>query len=108
MSRTWRSDSGDGAPGAGGFCADGKRECRLSELLVESILKGHILGVPRKIRDLIKELEKEGFVNKGGKGSHRVFKKKGFPSVTISGKAGSDALAYQEKIVKKALSNERN
>jgi predicted RNA binding protein YcfA (HicA-like mRNA interferase family) len=29
--------------------------------------------MPRKIRDLIKELEKAGFVNRGGKGSHRNF-----------------------------------
>jgi predicted RNA binding protein YcfA (HicA-like mRNA interferase family) len=31
------------------------------------------LFVPRKIRDLIADLEAAGFVNRGGKGSHRNF-----------------------------------
>ncbi|MCK5097856.1 MAG: type II toxin-antitoxin system HicA family toxin, partial [Desulfobacteraceae bacterium] len=29
--------------------------------------------MPRKIKQLIKELEKAGFINRGGKGSHRNF-----------------------------------
>jgi predicted RNA binding protein YcfA (HicA-like mRNA interferase family) len=29
--------------------------------------------MPRKIRELIRDLEKTGFVNKGGKGSNRNF-----------------------------------
>ena len=29
--------------------------------------------MPRKIRELIVDLEKHGFVNRGGKGSHRNF-----------------------------------
>jgi predicted RNA binding protein YcfA (HicA-like mRNA interferase family) len=29
--------------------------------------------MPRKIRQLIKDLENVGFVNRGGKGSHRNF-----------------------------------
>lgn len=28
---------------------------------------------PRKIRELIRDLEKAGFVNRGGKGSHRNY-----------------------------------
>jgi predicted RNA binding protein YcfA (HicA-like mRNA interferase family) len=62
--------------------------------------------MPRKIRQLISELEKAGFVNKGGKGSHRNFKKEGHSNVTISGKHGSDAMPYQEKEIKKAIKNE--
>ncbi len=59
--------------------------------------------MPRKIRQLIKELERAGFVNRGGKGSHRNFVKEGRDVVTLSGKLGADAQAYQEKKVKKAL-----
>ena len=56
--------------------------------------------MPRKIRQLIKDLENAGFVNRGGKGSHRNFlHDKGF-ALTISGKLGDDAKPYQEKIVR--------
>ncbi len=45
--------------------------------------------MPRKIRDLIKEIEKAGFINRGGKGSHRNFvNPKVAKPVTISGKLG--------------------
>ena len=30
--------------------------------------------MPRKIRELIRDLERAGFVNRGGKGSHRNFR----------------------------------
>jgi predicted RNA binding protein YcfA (HicA-like mRNA interferase family) len=60
--------------------------------------------MPPKIKHLIKELEKAGFVNRGGKGSHRNFvHPKVAKPVTISGKAGDDALRYQERDVKKAI-----
>jgi predicted RNA binding protein YcfA (HicA-like mRNA interferase family) len=58
--------------------------------------------MPRKVRQLIADLEKNGFINRGGKGSHRNFQK-GNTSVTISGQAGSDAKEYQEKLVKTAI-----
>ncbi len=60
--------------------------------------------MPRKIRELIAEMEKHGFVNRGGKGSHRNFthSRVGRP-VTISGNAGDDAKEYQEKAVKAAI-----
>jgi predicted RNA binding protein YcfA (HicA-like mRNA interferase family) len=29
--------------------------------------------MPRKIRELVADLEKHGFINRGGKGSHRNF-----------------------------------
>ncbi|MBW1940890.1 MAG: type II toxin-antitoxin system HicA family toxin [Deltaproteobacteria bacterium] len=55
--------------------------------------------MPRKIRQLIKDLEKAGFLNRGGKGSHRnFFHPKGI-AITISGKPGDDAKNYQEKEV---------
>ncbi len=59
--------------------------------------------MPRKIRELIQDLEKSGFVNRGGKGSHRNFKHPNKINVTISGKAGDDAKTYQERIVKRAI-----
>ncbi len=64
--------------------------------------------MPKKVRELISQLEKAGFVNKGGKGSHRKFI---HPNVTlpivISGKLGSDARKYQEKAVARALREAR-
>ena len=60
--------------------------------------------MPRKIRELIGDLEKNGFVNRGGKGSHRNFTHPRVARpVTISGDAGDDAKKYQEKAVKAAI-----
>jgi len=53
--------------------------------------------MPRKIRQLIKELEQAGFVNLGGKGNHRNFIHPKGIAITISGKPGDDAKYYQEK-----------
>ena len=60
--------------------------------------------MPRKIRELIADLENAGFENRGGKGSHRNFTHpKVADLVTISGKVGADAKKYQERIVKYAI-----
>ena len=60
--------------------------------------------MPPKIKQLIKDLEKAGFINRGGKGSHRNFvHAKVAKPVTISGKVGGGALNYQERDVKKAI-----
>jgi len=60
--------------------------------------------MPRKLRELIAELKKAGFIDRGGKGSHRNFT---HPlchlPVTISGKQGDDAKPYQERAVREAL-----
>jgi len=55
--------------------------------------------MPRKIRQLIAELEAAGFVRvDGGKGSHRKFRHTRFAgSVVLSGQDGSDAQHYQKK-----------
>jgi len=59
--------------------------------------------MPRKVRQLIADLERAGFVNRGGKGSHRNFMHpRGF-RVTISGQPGDDAKHYQERDVTRAL-----
>ena len=59
--------------------------------------------MPRKIRQLIKDLESAGFVNRGGKGSHRNFLHEQGIALTISGNLGDDAKHYQEKLVKQKI-----
>jgi predicted RNA binding protein YcfA (HicA-like mRNA interferase family) len=61
--------------------------------------------MPRKIRQLIADLETAGFVAvSGGKGSHRKFRHSRFPgSVILSGQDGEDAYHYQEKQVRNAI-----
>ena len=55
--------------------------------------------MPRKIRQLIKDLENAGFINRGRKGSHRNYIHPKGIVITISGKLGDDAKQYQEKEV---------
>ncbi len=61
--------------------------------------------MPRKVRELIKDLNKAGFYEIfGGKGSHRKFTHFNYSgAVTVSGKLGSDAKSYQEKQITKAI-----
>ena len=60
--------------------------------------------MPRKIRELIRDLERAGFVDRGGKGDHRNFVLlRVSKPVTISGKRGDDARDYQEKAVRLAI-----
>jgi predicted RNA binding protein YcfA (HicA-like mRNA interferase family) len=62
--------------------------------------------VPRKIRQLIRDLEQAGFdqIAGGGKGPHRKFvHERYYGAVTLSGKDGADAKNYQERQVKKAI-----
>lgn len=61
--------------------------------------------MPRKIRQLIADLEQAGFFPvPGGKGSHRKFRHPRFSgAVILSGKAGDDAQHYQEKQVRLAI-----
>jgi predicted RNA binding protein YcfA (HicA-like mRNA interferase family) len=60
--------------------------------------------MPRKLRELIADLEKAGFVNRGGKGSHRNFIHPLGYRVTLSGQSGTDAKHYQEKEVRRKIS----
>lgn len=61
--------------------------------------------MPPKIRELISELERAGFRNRGGRGSHRNYVHPSLSKqVTISGKLGDDARPYQIRVVRKALS----
>ena len=61
--------------------------------------------MPRKIPQLIADLETAGFVSvSGGKVSHRKFRHPRFPgSVILSGQDGEDAYHYQEKQVRNAI-----
>jgi predicted RNA binding protein YcfA (HicA-like mRNA interferase family) len=61
--------------------------------------------MPRKIRQLITELEAAGFEHvAGGKGSHRKFRHARFAgAVILSGRDGDDAQRYQEKQIRHAI-----
>ena len=60
--------------------------------------------MPPKVRELIEQLERAGFVDRGGKGSHRNFAHpKVAKPVTISGKSGEDAKQYQIRAVRHAV-----
>ena len=60
--------------------------------------------MPPKIRELIAELERAGFENRGGKGSHRNFihPRVAVP-ITVSGQPGDDAKKYQIRAVRRAI-----
>lgn len=59
--------------------------------------------MPRKVRQLIADLERAGFANRGGKGSHRIFTHPKGVRVTLSGNPGDDAKYYQERDVNRAV-----
>lgn len=59
--------------------------------------------MPRKIRELIFELEQMGFINRGGKGSHRNFEHPKGIKITLSGQLGDDAKFYQERELKQKI-----
>ena len=60
--------------------------------------------MPPKIRELIADLKKAGFIDRGGKGSHRNFvHPKVSKPITIAGKLGDDSKQYQIKAVAMAI-----
>ncbi len=59
--------------------------------------------MPRKIRELINDLKRAGFINRGGKGSHKNFLHPSGIIITISGKPGDDAKHYQEKQLQEVI-----
>jgi predicted RNA binding protein YcfA (HicA-like mRNA interferase family) len=57
-----------------------------------------------KVRELVRNLQRAGFVDRGGKGSHRNFvHPKVAKLVTISGSLGDDAKRYQVRAVRLAI-----
>ena len=63
--------------------------------------------MPRKIRELIRDLEQADFVDRGGKGSHRNYEHPKGTRVTVSGALGDDAKRYQEREVANAIEESR-
>lgn len=62
--------------------------------------------MPRKLRELRRDLRRAGYnqVPGGGKGSHEKWKHPLVgPSVTMAGSDGQDALPYQEQNVREAV-----
>ena len=60
--------------------------------------------MPPKVRDLIAQLERAGFADRGGKGSHRNFTHPRVTKpITISGRVGDDAKHYQVRAVRAAI-----
>jgi len=60
--------------------------------------------MPKKVREMESQIAKAGWINRGGKGSHRnwVHPLTGVV-LTVSGKSGSDCPHYLERQIKKAL-----
>jgi len=57
-----------------------------------------------KVRELIAVLLSAGFVDRGGKGSHRNFRHPvTHTRITLSGRPGDDAKPYQVRAGRKAL-----
>jgi predicted RNA binding protein YcfA (HicA-like mRNA interferase family) len=61
--------------------------------------------MPRKIRQLIADLKRAGFIDRGGRGSHRNFEHPAGTRITLSGREGDDAKPYQERDLKLAIQN---
>ena len=65
--------------------------------------------MPPKVRELIAELERAGFIDRGGKGSHRNFvHPKLSKPITILGALGDDAKHYQIRAVKRAVEESKS
>jgi len=56
-----------------------------------------------KVRELIAELQRAGFVDRGGKGSHRNFVHPSGVVLTVSGRPGDDAKPYQLRLVRQKI-----
>lgn len=60
--------------------------------------------MPRKVRELIRDLERAGFQSVGGKKSHRKFvHPESRKSVMVSGGLNDDVKPYQEQDLARAL-----
>lgn len=65
--------------------------------------------MPPKVRELVSDLERAGFVDRGGKGSHRNFvHPKVSKPITISGAPGDDAKHYQVRAVRRAIEESKS
>ncbi len=65
--------------------------------------------MPPKIRELISDLERSGFIDRGGKGSHRNFVHPNVTKpITISGAPGDEAKHYQVRAVRRAIEESKS
>ena len=64
--------------------------------------------MPKKVRELIRDLKKAGSVDRGGKGGHRNFTHTCGAKITLSGNPSHDAKRYQERDVAKAIGTVRS
>jgi predicted RNA binding protein YcfA (HicA-like mRNA interferase family) len=66
--------------------------------------------VPRKIRDLLKDLRNAGFtLSSGGKGSHRKYEHPAVKiPVIIPGRDGDDAKAYLERHISEKITESKS
>jgi predicted RNA binding protein YcfA (HicA-like mRNA interferase family) len=62
--------------------------------------------MPPKIHELVSELKQAGFINRGGKGSHRNYRHQKGINITISGKDSDDARHYQIRGIRQAIAFE--
>jgi predicted RNA binding protein YcfA (HicA-like mRNA interferase family) len=51
----------------------------------------------------MRDLERAGFLDRGGRGSHRNFVHASGAVITLSGNPGDDAKPYQEKAVRQKI-----
>jgi predicted RNA binding protein YcfA (HicA-like mRNA interferase family) len=66
-------------------------------------------NMPRKIRELMADLDAAEFTERGGKGSHRNYVHPNVSKpITISGNPGDDAKRYQERAVKRAIEESKS
>ena len=80
---------------------------RLTRAFGDAQTYGELL--PPKIRELISELQKAGFTDRGGKGSHlNCVHPKVTKPITISGSPGDDAKHYQVRAVRRALEESKS
>lgn len=65
--------------------------------------------MPPKIRELVADLQRAGFVDRGGKGSHRNFVHPRLAKpITVSGSSADDAKHYQVRAVERAIEESKS
>ena len=65
--------------------------------------------MPPKIREPIANLQRAGFVDRGGKGSHRNFVHPRLAKpITVSGSSADDAKYYQVRAVERAIEESKS
>ncbi len=90
------------------LCHRGALSAASGETCIVDTGAGELVQLSPKVREIIAEPESAGFMNRGGKGSHRNFvhpeRKR---PVTISGAPGDDAYKYQIRDARKAIEEVR-